>query len=103
MGIFNFKRKVISEDKFLKQYEKMLADEEIVIVVYRLIRDLIILTNLRLIVVDKRGITGKKKTIRSYPLNRISCYEIENAPFFDIDNEVCIWITGLKEPLKLTF
>ena len=73
------------------------------IIVYRLIRDLVILTDLRLIIVDKKGITGRKKTIKSYPLKRICCYEIENAPFFDIDNEVCIWFTGLKEPLKLTF
>lgn len=102
MGIFNFNRTVANEEKIEKQFEKVLASGENVVIAYRLIRDLIILTNLRLIVIDKKGITGRKKLIRSYPLRRISYYEIENAPYFDIDSEVCIWFTGLKEPVKFT-
>lgn len=100
MGLFN--NTDVNEEKIERQYEKMLGDNERVIQAYKQIRDLIILTNKRLIVIDKQGVTGKKKLIISYPLIRLTRYQIENAPFFDIDNEVVIWFAGVNEPVSFT-
>lgn len=98
MGLFN--NTDVNEEKIEKYYEKMLADGEEVIIAYKLVRDLIVLTNLRLITIDKQGLTGKKKLIISYPLFRLCRYQIENSPYFDIDSEVCIWFEGVNEPVK---
>lgn len=100
MGLFNSTD--ANEEKIEKQYEKMLAEGEQVIIAYKLVRDLIVLTNYRLITVDKQGITGKKKLIVSYPLKRLCRYQIENSPYFDIDSEVMIWFEGVNEPVKFT-
>lgn len=100
MGIIN--RTDANEEKIERQYEKILAEGEKVIIAYRLIRDLIVLTNYRLLVIDKKGVTGRKKLITSYPLAKISHYEIENSPYFDLESEVSIWFVGIKEPLKFT-
>ncbi len=100
MGLFN--NTDANEEKIEKQYDKMLADDEYVVIAYKLIRDLIILTNLRLIIIDKQGVTGRKKLITSYPLGRLCRYQIENAPYFDIDNEVIIWFDGVNEPVSFT-
>lgn len=100
MGIFN--NSDANEEKIEKQYEKMLTDGETVVIAYKLVRDLIILTNLRLITIDRQGLTGKKKLIISYPLFRVCRYQIENSPYFDIDSEACVWFEGVNEPVKFT-
>ncbi len=98
MGLFN--NTDANEEKIEKQYQEMLAEGEEVVVAYKLVRDLIILTNLRLITVDKQGVTGKKKLIVSYPLYKLCRYELENSPYFDIDSEVSIYFDGVNEPVK---
>lgn len=100
MGILN--PSDTCEIKVEKQFERIFAEEEKVVISYKQIRDLIILTNLRLIIIDKKGVTGRKKVVKSYPLNKICYFEIENSPYFDIDNEVIIAFTGIKDPLSFT-
>lgn len=46
-----------------KEFSAVLAPSEQVEKAYRLVRDLFIFTNKRLILVDKQGITGKKPSI----------------------------------------
>ena len=48
----------ISEIK--NEYDKILGENECIERAYKLIRDMFIFTNKRLILVDKQGITGKK-------------------------------------------
>ena len=68
----------------------------------RQIRDLIIVTNKRLIIVDKKGITGRKKRITSFLWNRIVMFDIENSPYLDFESEVVIQFQGVKKPLTFT-
>jgi hypothetical protein len=89
-----------NEEKVFKDYEKLLANDEKIVIAYKLIRDLIIVTNFRIILIDKQGVTGRKKMITSYPLSRIVRYEIENSPYLDIDSEVDIYFAGQEKPVK---
>lgn len=57
-----------------------------------LIRDLIVFTDKRLILVDKQGLTGKKVDYHSVPFKSIS------AGHFDLDAELKIWISGAQLP-----
>lgn len=101
MGLFN--NTDANEEKIEKQFEKMMGEGETVVIAYKLVRDLIVLTNCRLITIDKQGLTGRKKEVVSYPLFRIVKYKFENSPYFDIDSEVCLWFEGVGEPVKFTF
>ncbi|PIW62016.1 PH domain-containing protein [Shewanella sp. CG12_big_fil_rev_8_21_14_0_65_47_15] len=66
---------------------------------YKVIRDLFIFTNKRLILIDKQGMTGKKVTYHSVPYKSITHFEVETTGHFDMDAELKIWISGQREPL----
>ena len=81
-----------------KELEPILANGEEIDVAFKLIRDLIVFTNKRLIMVDKQGLTGKKVEYHSYPFKSISHFSVETAGFFDADAELKIWISGAQLP-----
>ncbi len=69
-----------------------MLDDEKVEHAYKLIRDLIVFTNRRLILVDKQGVTGKKQNTILFLIKSITQYSIETAGHFDLDAELKIWI-----------
>lgn len=83
--------------------ERMIAPGETVERAFQLIRDLMIFTRTRLILVDKQGITAKKTEFHSIPYRAITHYSIETAGHFDLESELKIWITSYPEPLTRTF
>ena len=70
---------------------------------FKLVRDMIIFTNRRLMFVDKQGLTGKKSEYHSIPYRAITHFMIETAGTFDRDTELKIWISGRKEPIVKEF
>lgn len=86
-----------------KEFDKIFAEKETVAHAYKLIRDLFIFTNLRLILVDKQGITGNKLNYHSIPYSSITHYSVETAGHFDRDAELVIWISGASEPVRKQF
>jgi len=83
--------------------ERMLAPGETIERAFQLIRDLLIFTKTRLILVDKQGITAKKTEYHSIPYRAITHFSIETAGHFDLESELRIWITSYPEPLTRTF
>ncbi|EPT67780.1 hypothetical protein SAG0066_01075 [Streptococcus agalactiae CCUG 38383] len=70
MGIFSGLMGNASQmdtDKVENQLSDILISDEQVDLAYTLIRDLIVFTNYRLILVDKQGVTGKKVSYNSIP------------------------------------
>lgn len=86
-----------------KEFAKVLAPSERIEKAYRLIRDMFIFTNKRLILVDKQGLTGKKVEYHSIPYRNITHFSIETAGSFDLDAELKIWISGNALPLQKQF
>jgi hypothetical protein len=70
---------------------------------YKLIRDLFIFTNRRLILVDKQGMTGKKVEYHCIPYKSITHFAIESAGHFDMDSELKIFISGTADPIQKRF
>lgn len=70
---------------------------------FKLIRDYIIFTNKRLIVVDKQGVTGHKVELHSIPYKNISHFSIESTGHFDLDSELKIWVKGSPTFIKKEF
>ena len=85
------------------QLEQILADDEQVERAFRLVRDLLIFTNRRFILVDRQGMTGRKTTYHSIPYRGITNFAVETAGHFDLEAELKIWISGTAEPIQRTF
>ena len=83
--------------------EKILAEDERVERAFRLVRDLLIFTNHRFILVDRQGMTGKKTSYDSIPYRAITHFAVETAGHFDLESELKIWISGTVEPIQRTF
>lgn len=75
----------------------LIPDEDIQLA-FVLIRDLIIFTDYRLILVNKQGVTGKKTEYKTLPYGSISRFSVETSGHFDFDAELKIWISGNNEP-----
>jgi len=86
-----------------KDYSNIMASEESIEKAYKLMRDMFIFTNKRLILVDKQGITGKKTEYHSIPYKSITHFSIETAGSFDLDAELKIWLSGMPQPIQKQF
>ena len=87
-----------------KEYGKLLGRQEKIIQAYQWVRDLLIFTDLRLILVDIQGATGKKVEYHSIPYKSIRHFAVESAGHFDLEAELKIWVAGLgPDPLVYTF
>lgn len=76
------------------KYENVLMDGETIELEFKGIRDGMLFTNLRIIVLNSQGITGKKVEISSFPWKSISAYSIENSGTIDLDAELKICGSG---------
>ncbi len=70
--------------------EMLVAGEEIK-VCYATVRDIAMLTNKRIVIRDKQGLTGKKIETYSLPFRSIDMWSIENAGRLDLTAEVELW------------
>ena len=87
--------------------EKILAntliDGEQVEKAYKVVRDMFIFTNKRLILIDKQGMTGSKMEMVSIAYSKITKFSKESAGHFDLDAELKIWIGSDPTPLTKEF
>lgn len=86
-----------------QEFSAILAQGEAIEKAYRLIRDMFLFTNRRLILVDKQGLTGRKVEYHSIPYRSITHFAIETAGHFDLDAELKLWVTGTAEPIVKQF
>lgn len=93
----------INVNDIQREFATSLTSGENVEKAYKLIRDLFIFTNKRLILVDKQGITGKKTELLSLPYKNITYFSIETAGNFDLDAELKIWVSGRSLPIQKQF
>lgn len=86
-----------------KEFAVILASGESIEKAYRLIRDMFLFTNKRLILIDKQGMTGKKVAYHSIPYRAITHFAIETAGHFDLEAELKIWLSGNPVPIEKQF
>ena len=85
-----------------EQMAGILTEGEPVQVAFRILRDLIVFTDRRLILVDKQGITGRKVSYLTVPYRAITSFSVETAGSFDLDTELAVWVSGRSEPIRKT-
>lgn len=72
------------------EVEKLMTKDENIILAFQTIRDQVVFTDSRIIVVNVKGVTGKKIAYFSYPYSKIQYYGIETAGVMDIDSELIV-------------
>ncbi len=86
-----------------RDLDATLIEGEQVVRGFRILRDLFIFTDRRLILIDRQGITGKKAEYHSIPYKSISHFSVETAGTFDMDAEMKIYISGNPNPYQREF
>lgn len=92
---------LVSECPVPSDVQQLLAQGEQAVAAYRTYRDMAIFTNMRLIVRDAQGMTGKKVEIYSLPYSRIDMWSSENAGTLDWNSELELWTRAGHIKVKL--
>lgn len=93
----------IDSTKIQAELSSLLVDSERVEIAFQIVRDQIIFTNIRLLTIDKQGVSGRKVDYRSIPYDKIVQFSKESAGVMDLDAELKIWVASMSEPLKFEF
>ncbi len=92
----------LTPEQTREELDGILLPEEPVEVAFKVIRDLFVFTDRRLILVDKQGVTSRKIDYLVVPYRAITSYSIETAGTLDMDSELKIWTSGRTDPIQKT-
>jgi len=93
----------ISPEHIQSEFSPLLVEGEEIVGAFKVVRDLFVFTQCRLILADKQGLTGSKVEYHSIPYKSISQFSVETAGLFDMDAELKIYISSNPTPLKKEF
>ena len=105
MGIFNAllgHESEVTIENISKEFEPILIDGEHIEKAYKLIRDMFIFTNKRLILVEKL-LVGTKVDYLSIPYSSIHKFSKESAGILDMDADLKIWLKSDDIPIVKQF
>ena len=88
-------------EDLMQEFGPLLAPGEPMQRAFALMRDLIVFTDRRILLVNKQGVTAKKTEYRSIPYRAITMYSLETAGHFDMDADLWIWVLGQTAPIQL--
>lgn len=106
MGLLSGLMGIASEadaNKIEREFAQLLVEGESVDKAYKLVRDVIIFTNRRLMLIDKQGLTGSKKEYLSLPYRSVVRFSVETQGHFDVESELKIWVSGTETPISREF
>ena len=82
--------KEMSVTQVRPEVNSLLVSDEEIIQCFKTIRDQVIFTNKRVLVVNVQGETGKKVAYFSYPNSKVQYFGVETAGLLDIDSELIL-------------
>jgi hypothetical protein len=92
----------VSEAPPTAEIKEVLLDGEQIHAAYRTLRDMAVVTDKRIVIADKQGLTGKKVEIYTIPFKSIVMYSSENAGgLLDFNAELQLWTRAGMFKLKL--
>lgn len=86
----SFNLKEIDLKEIRSEVRGLLIDGEQTIMAFQTVRDQVIFTTKRILVVNVKGITGKKVAYFTYPYSKVQYFGIETAGLMDIDCELLL-------------
>jgi Bacterial PH domain len=93
----------VSSESVANEFAPILIEGETIVKSFKLIRDMFVFTNKRLILVDKQGVTGSKVDFMTIPYKSINYFSKRSASLLDLDAEILIWIKGSENPIQKDF
>ena len=105
MGLFNAilgNASEVNTENLSKEFEPLLIDGERIEKGYKVIKDMFVFTNKRLILVEKQ-LVGSKVDYLSIPYSSIKKFSKESAGILDMDAELKIWLAGEVVPIAKQF
>ena len=93
----------VSLENLQTEYNAILVEGETLQKAFKIVRDMLVFTNKRLIIVDKQGLTSSKVEYLSIPYKSITRFSKESGGMLDLDAELNIWVTGQVEPIQKQF
>lgn len=92
----------VQETEAPAEVQEILIEGERVEAAYKTIRDVAVITNKRIIIADKQGMTGKKVEVYTIPFKSIVMYSSENAHgILNFNAEIELWTRAGKFKLNL--
>ena len=85
-----FNLKEISLNNIRQEVNTLLVPDEQIVAAFQTVRDQVVFTTKRLLVVNVKGITGKKIVYFTYPYSKVQYFGIETAGLLDIDCELLL-------------
>lgn len=105
MGLFNAILGNASEvniENISREFEPILIPGESIEMAFKMVKDMFIFTNKRLILVEKQ-LVGSKVDYLSIPYTNIQKFSKESAGILDMDAELKIWLKSEDQPIKKQF
>ncbi|MBM7845436.1 PH domain-containing protein [Herpetosiphon giganteus] len=90
-----FKLNPIPVEQLFEPIHQFLIEEELVIAVFKTVRDQVAFTNKRIIAANVQGFTGKKVDYTSIPYSKVQAFSIETAGVLDLDCELEVYVSAL--------
>ena len=78
-------------------FDFLISNQEEVLLSYKSVRDRLIVTNKKLLVIDVQGITGRKKEYMILPLSKLTAFSCESSGTFDLDAELKVWASAINQ------
>lgn len=82
--------KPIDSSELREDVYRLLVPGEEILSAFKTIRDQVVFTTKRVVVVNVQGIVGKKVAYCSYPYSKVQYYAVETAGVLDIDSELVL-------------
>jgi hypothetical protein len=89
------------ETQIPKEMEDILIEGEKAEIAYKTVRDVAVVTNKRIIIADRQGLTGKKVEIYTIPFKSIIMYSSENGGMLDFNAELELYTKAGNFKLNL--
>ena len=93
----------VNVDELAKDYEKLLAPDEQIHAGFKVVRDLIVFTTKRIIMIDVQGMTGRKREYLTIPYSKITKFSIESSGHLDLEADLKIWVGSDLKPIEKKF
>ncbi len=90
----------LNQEEMEEKIVDFLLEDEKLIKGYQIIRDILIFTDKRIIIVDYIGVRGRKIEYQMIPYKKINRFTIETPGNLDTDYTLKLYISGFLEPLE---
>jgi hypothetical protein len=87
----------------MAEFQRLLSQGEQIYAAFDFVRDAMLFTNGRLIMVDKQGITGRKIEYLSIPYRSITHFSVQTEGHLFAEARMHLWIDGVKDPVEKEF